>query len=89
VRLRVDDFDKAVQSLRNCGFVLDARDGRISLADGIGTDQIVQHLAGQGTRLFEITVEERTLEDFYLSLMKADGSPGQSGKHDIRKTKLT
>ena len=86
VRLHVDDFDKAVQSLRKAGLATDARDGRISLADGIGTDQVVQHLTAQGTRLFEIAVEERTLEDFYLSLMKADAKPAQDMNHEARNT---
>lgn len=72
VRLRVDDFALAVRLLREARLVTGARDGRrIELAEGVSTDQIVRHLVGQGARVFEIAPEERTLEDFYLSLVKS------------------
>jgi hypothetical protein len=46
----------------------------------VSTDQIVHHLVGQGTRVFEIAPEERTLEDFYLSLMKLEAN--EPGSHE-------
>jgi ABC-2 type transport system ATP-binding protein len=81
VRLRVDHFDQAVRSLREVRLVTEARDGqKITLAEGVSTDQIVHHLVGQGTRVFEIAPEERTLEDFYLSLMRLEAN--EPGSHE-------
>jgi ABC-2 type transport system ATP-binding protein len=71
VRLRVSDFAGAVKELRGAGLITDEYDGReIALAAGASTHQIVRVLVGQGIDVFEITPRQRTLEDFYLSLMK-------------------
>jgi ABC-2 type transport system ATP-binding protein len=73
VRLRVDDFGRAVKALRSEKLVVDERDGqRVALAPGVGTDRIVRRLVEQGTAVYEIAREEQTLEDFYLELMRKD-----------------
>src|SRR5947207_9080171 len=67
VRLRVDDFPRAVQSLRSKQLILDERDGQfVALAPDVGTDRVVRRLVEQGIAVFEIARHERTLEDFYL-----------------------
>ncbi len=79
VRLRTGDFAAAVRELRQANLIVDDRDGRlIALAPGVGTDQVVRRLVEQGMPVFEIAPEEMTLEDFYLSLMKAHRSGGTS-----------
>lgn len=71
VRLRVGDFEQAVCDLRQAKMIDEASDGQfVILADGMTTDKIVKRLVEQGMPVFEIAVEEQTLEDFYLSLMK-------------------
>jgi ABC-2 type transport system ATP-binding protein len=75
VRLRVDDFARAVKSLRSQNLAVGERDGRlIALAPGVGTDGIVRRLVEQGMAVYEIAREEQTLEDFYLELMRKDSS---------------
>ncbi|MBI4324503.1 MAG: ABC transporter ATP-binding protein [Chloroflexi bacterium] len=78
VRLRVGDFARAVQVLRQEKIITDARDGQwVALAQNIGTDQLVRRLVEQGMAVYEVAREEQTLENFYLSLMKngATSSP--------------
>jgi ABC-2 type transport system ATP-binding protein len=71
VRLRTNDFAGAVRSLRAAGLLNADRDGLLlSLAEGFGPDAVVDHLARQGFRVFEIGPHEEALEDFYLSLME-------------------
>jgi len=83
VRLVVKDFNQVAAGLRQAGKIVDHRNGRhITLADGVGTDAVVNFLVGQGIAVYEIAHEEETLEDFYLSLMKdsrhtGTGSPGK------------
>ncbi|MBA4146516.1 MAG: ABC transporter ATP-binding protein [Verrucomicrobia bacterium] len=77
VRMKVGDFEAAVACLRGFKLIDDMRDGEfVTLANGIGTDQIVKRLVEQGMPVFEIARHEQTLEDFYLSLMKKGGSGG-------------
>jgi hypothetical protein len=53
------------------GLITGDREGRlIELAPEALADHIVRHLVGQGMPVFEITPEEQSLENFYLSLMK-------------------
>jgi len=71
VRLRVSDFPKAVQSLRDEHLIVDERDGEfVGLAADVGTDLVVRRLVEQGMAVFEIARHEQTLEDFYLGLMR-------------------
>lgn len=73
VRLRVDDFPKAVTKLRGEKLIVDERDGQfVAPAPDVGTDQIVRRLVEQGMAVYEIARHERTLEDFYLGLMRND-----------------
>lgn len=71
VRLRVANFENALQVLQNERLIGENRDGQfITVAEGIGTDRIVKRLVEQGIAIFEIANVEQTLEDFYLALMK-------------------
>lgn len=73
VRLRVDDFGRAVKALRSEKLVVDERDGQlVALAPGVGTDRVVRRLVEQGTAVYEVARKEQTLEDFYLELMRKD-----------------
>jgi ABC-2 type transport system ATP-binding protein len=75
VRLRVNDFDRALAALRAANLVVEQRDGKfIALASGVGTDQVVCRLVEWGVSVFEIAPEEQTLEGFYLSLMRQEGA---------------
>lgn len=71
VRLEVDDFPAAVQTLRAAGLITDHQPtGRVALADGVPTHRLVTHLVRQGMAVSEIAREAETLENFYLSLMQ-------------------
>lgn len=73
VRLKTSEFSTALRILREARLILADRDDRyISLAPGAGTDQVVRALVEQGLPVFEIAVEEPTLEQFYLSLMNGE-----------------
>src|SRR5438874_1161047 len=75
VRLRVNDFTQAVRTLRGEHLILEERDGQfVALAADVGTDRVVRRLVEQGMAVFEIARHERTLEDFYLELMRNDRS---------------
>jgi ABC-2 type transport system ATP-binding protein len=72
-RLRVNDFAAAVKLLRQDGLITDEREGNlIALAMDSGTDQVVRCLVKAGISVYEIAPHEQDLEEFYLSLMKAD-----------------
>lgn len=86
VRLRVGDFAVAVQSLREAALIMDHRDGRfVALAEGVGTDQLVRHLVGQGMAVHEIALHEETLEEFYLGLMGARSA--ENSKHKAQSSR--
>lgn len=77
-RLRVGDFSGATAALLATKLIRDTRDGRfIALSEGVGTDAVVRHLVERGHPVFEIAEEEESLEDFYLTLMKATVASGQ------------
>ena len=77
VRLRVDDFPQAVNTLRGEQLILDARDGQfVALAPDVGTDRVVRRLVERGMAVYEIAHHEQTLEDFYLGLMRKDENRG-------------
>lgn len=70
-RLRVDNFDRAIELLQRHNLITEARDKKlIRLANGIGADRVVQLLVENKIALFEIAPEEQTLESFYLELVK-------------------
>jgi ABC-2 type transport system ATP-binding protein len=71
VRLRVGNFDSAIEQLRSANLITGDRDGKlISLGEGVATDQVVRFLVERGISIFEIAPQDETLEDFYLALMK-------------------
>ncbi len=71
VRLRTADFAAATALLSQAGLITGQRDGQfVTLADHAGTDGLVRKLVEAGMPVFEIAIEEMTLEDFYLDLMK-------------------
>ncbi len=75
VRLRVNDFPRAVEALRGEQLILDERDGQfVALAPDVATDRLVRRLVERGIAVYEIARHERTLEDFYLGLMRNDRS---------------
>src|SRR6266850_4025785 len=72
VRLRTDNFLRAAQLLFDAKLIVEHRDGKlIRLAPDSGTAAIARKLVESGFEVHEIFTEEQTLEDFYLSLMKA------------------
>ncbi|MEY2408570.1 MAG: type transport system ATP-binding protein [Verrucomicrobiota bacterium] len=75
LRLRVGEFSTAVEWLRARNLIT-AHAGHqlVTLADGVGSDQVVRCLVEQGMPVFEVVAQEKTLEDFYLTLMKANGN---------------
>ena len=71
VRLRTNDFGRAVKLLRGEELIVDDRDGEfIALATGVGTGVVVRRLVEQGMEVYEVARHEQTLEDFYLELMR-------------------
>jgi ABC-2 type transport system ATP-binding protein len=75
VRLRVNDFSAAVRLLRQGNLIADERDGCfVSLSADSKTNQVVNRLVQHGIEIYEITPQQRDLEGFYLSLMKAEKS---------------
>jgi len=75
IRLRVGDFAQATRTLRAAGLIKEQRDDRfVNLATGADTAQVVRHLVAQDQPVYEIAVEEKTLESFYLSLMEDEHS---------------
>jgi ABC-2 type transport system ATP-binding protein len=71
VRLRAGNFADAATILRESGLISQERDGQfIMLAEGVGSNQVVERLVERRQPVFEIAPEEETLENFYLTLMK-------------------
>jgi len=70
IRLKVGDFASAVNTLREAQLVTEQRDGQlVALAQGIGTDQVVELLVHAGMTVYEVAPEQENLEAFYLGLM--------------------
>jgi ABC-2 type transport system ATP-binding protein len=70
VRLCVNDFAGATGRLRGAGLITEAEgDAHIILARDVTTAQVARFLVEGGFELHAIVAEERTLEEFYLSLM--------------------
>ena len=77
VRLRVNDFNAAVQLLTERKLIGSALDGSfVTPATGIGTDELVRVLVENKFSVFEIAPEEETLEAFYLSLVHGAPASG-------------
>lgn len=69
-RLKTGDFAIAKRELESARMIKDATDGLISLADGVGSEQVVKMLVERGLPVYEMAREEDTLENFYLTLMR-------------------
>ena len=73
VRLKTENFPRAVELLSAAGLIAEHRDGRLlRLAGTADTAAVVKFLVEQKLSVHEITIEEETLESFYLSLMNAN-----------------
>ena len=76
VTLRVNDFPAAAKILREAKLITDDLDGNAVVpAPNAATDEIVRCLVKNNISVFAITPHEQSLEDFYLSLMKAAPKP--------------
>jgi ABC-2 type transport system ATP-binding protein len=87
VKLRAGDFASSTKLLRENKLIADERDGSlISLAKNVGTDQVVRCLVNHDISVFEISPRQQDLEDFYLSLMKAEKGhlPNDTGSEPQR-----
>ena len=81
VRLVTGNFAAAVARLQPAGLITSSSEGKfITLAENVGTDQIVRVLVEAGLPVFEIAREERTLESFYLNLMQEKIPPRKKRK---------
>ncbi len=70
VRLKTSDFDRAGKLLARANLIAGIQDNRlVALQQGVGTDQVVRCLVEHDLPVYEITREQETLEEFYLSLM--------------------
>ena len=79
VRLGVGDFPAAAAALRQAQLIDDHKDGKyLLLAEGVATHQLVEHLVGLHIPVSEIVREDRTLEAFYLALMKKSPANGDA-----------
>lgn len=73
-RLRTGRFRDAADQLRAAGLIEADREEHLILpVVGVGTERIVDFLVAQKMPVYEIALEEQTLEAFYLSLMKKTG----------------
>jgi ABC-2 type transport system ATP-binding protein len=71
--LRTDDFPATALALTRAGLITESRDGRcIALADSVGSERIAEFLVANRMPVYEIALEEQTLERFYLSLMQRE-----------------
>lgn len=79
VRLRTNDFERAAGRLMAAGLAHEARDGQwLRLAPGVGTDQVTRQLVQWEFPVFEIATGDRTLEHFYLDLMRRPEAPADA-----------
>lgn len=75
LRLRVGDFTRAAQLLREAGLITEAKeDAKIALSPGVESDQVVRRLVQAEVPVYEVAPCEDSLETFYLELMRANGS---------------
>jgi ABC-2 type transport system ATP-binding protein len=75
IRLSTDRFDEAVHALRSANLITGQRNGSaLELCPGAASDQVVRLLVERGFSVYEVTRQEQTLENFYLSLMEGQRS---------------
>ncbi|HSY44075.1 MAG TPA: ABC transporter ATP-binding protein [Candidatus Acidoferrum sp.] len=74
--LKTPDFAAATRLLREGGIITDAAEGKfIVLCEGRTTAEAVKALVNANISVGGIWQQEQTLEDFYLSLIKAPPTP--------------
>lgn len=74
VRLKTSEPERLRAQLKHMRMVVEEREGDLfALADGVTPDQLVECAVERGFRVHEMAVHQATLEDFYLSLVKAAG----------------
>jgi ABC-2 type transport system ATP-binding protein len=74
VRLKTSEPERAKAQLKHMRLIVDEREQDLfALADDAKPDQLVECLVERGFRIHEMAVHQPTLEDFYLSLVKAAG----------------
>ncbi len=79
VRLQTSDFAGATRILSEANLMVEQRDGKlIRLSPDTSTAGIVRKLVAAGLDVHAISIEEQTLESFYLELMKKSSTPGES-----------
>jgi ABC-2 type transport system ATP-binding protein len=72
VRLKTSEPDKARTLLRELKLIVEEREPDLfALADETKPHELVECLVKRGFQVHEMTVHQATLEDFYLSLVKA------------------
>ena len=80
VRLRVGDFEVASKQLRQLGLIESSTESQsIALVDGVQTDRVVRELVNMGMPVYEVALEQETLEQFYLSLMSEHRAEAVAG----------
>jgi ABC-2 type transport system ATP-binding protein len=78
VLLRTPDFAAATALLRERGIINGSTDGKvIALCEGRTTAEVAKALVEANLPVDGIWQQEQTLEDFYLSLVKAPPLPGE------------
>jgi ABC-2 type transport system ATP-binding protein len=72
IALRTPDFAAAARLLQERGLIIGSSEGRfLALNDGHSTAEIARVLVAAGIPVEGIWQHEQTLEDFYLSIVKA------------------
>jgi len=72
VRLKTSEPEKAQVQLREARLIAEERESDLfALAENAEPHQLVEFLVKRGFQVHEMTVHQATLEDFYLSLVKA------------------
>jgi ABC-2 type transport system ATP-binding protein len=85
VRLKTDDFQAAVDLLREARLIAESRDEQfVALQPDVTTDQLVRRLVAEGRPVHEIAWHEESLEDFYLTLMKVQSATPKANRADTR-----
>ena len=70
IRLKVADFSDAIRMLTEAKLISQHRDGElVALESGIGTDHLIRFLVERGVPVYQVSVEDESLESFYLRLM--------------------
>ncbi len=77
MRIKVGDFVRATQVLREAGIIQEERQpDLIALSPNCESDALVRRLVEEGMPVYEVSRHEQTLEDFYLGLMNTVQKPG-------------